>query len=159
MGCGRADRRATDSVLMFALVFPKKQTQVALELLTGWAGGEGLRCAVPTIMGSGAQRRPCRFLYGSSQGGAVTSPWSTDDMADLVAGAHVTVDDLALKNAGWKWQALNPNKPMTEEQAIRCACAAVWAGWQQHCSVSFGSFALVAALLQQVTMAIAERLS
>ena len=28
-----------------------------------------------------------------------------------------------LKNAGWKWQALNPDKPMTEEQAIRCAPA------------------------------------
>lgn len=44
-----------------------------------------------------------------------------------MAGAHVTVDGLALKNAGWKWQALNPNKPMTEEQAIRCAHAAVCA--------------------------------
>ena len=49
------------------------------------------------------------------------SPSSTDDMAGLVAGAHVTVDGLALKNAGWKWQALNPDKPMTKEQAIRCA--------------------------------------
>lgn len=37
-----------------------------------------------------------------------------------VTGAHVTLDGLELKNAGWKWQALNPNKPMTEEQAIRC---------------------------------------
>lgn len=42
-------------------------------------------------------------------------------MAGSVAGAHLTVDGLALKNAGWKWQALNPDKPMTEEQAIRCA--------------------------------------
>jgi len=36
-------------------------------------------------------------------------------------GAHLTVDGLALRNAGWKWQALNPAKPMTEEQAIRRA--------------------------------------
>lgn len=57
----------------------------------------------------------------------MTTPRSTDDMEGLVAGAHVTVDGLALKNAGWKWQALNPNKPMTEEQAIRCAHAAVCA--------------------------------
>lgn len=33
----------------------------------------------------------------------------------------MTVDGLALRNAGWKWQALNPAKPMTEEQAIRRA--------------------------------------
>jgi hypothetical protein len=38
-------------------------------------------------------------------------------------GAHLTVDGLALRNAGWKWQALNPAKPMTEEQAIRRAPA------------------------------------
>ena len=48
----------------------------------------------------------------------------------------MTVDGLALRNAGWKWQALNPNKPMTEEQAIRCAraCCLPCAQPEQYCS-------------------------
>ena len=34
-------------------------------------------------------------------------------------GAKVTVDGLKVQNAGWKWRALKPDKPMTEEQYIR----------------------------------------
>ncbi len=34
-------------------------------------------------------------------------------------GAKLIVDGLKVQNVGWKWQALNPNKPMTEEQYIR----------------------------------------
>lgn len=33
--------------------------------------------------------------------------------------AKLIVDGLKLKNAGWKWWALNPDKPMTEEEYIR----------------------------------------
>lgn len=33
--------------------------------------------------------------------------------------ARLTIDGLKVQNAGWKWQALNPDKPMTEEQFIR----------------------------------------
>ena len=33
--------------------------------------------------------------------------------------AKLIVDGLKLKNAGWKWWALKPDKPMTEEEYIR----------------------------------------
>lgn len=33
--------------------------------------------------------------------------------------AKLIVDGLKLRNAGWKWWALNPDKPMTEEEYIR----------------------------------------
>lgn len=33
--------------------------------------------------------------------------------------AKLVVDGLKLQNKGWKWQALKPEKPMTEEQYIR----------------------------------------
>lgn len=33
--------------------------------------------------------------------------------------AKLIVDGLKLQNGGWKWQALKPDKPMTEEQYIR----------------------------------------
>ena len=35
------------------------------------------------------------------------------------SNAKVVVDGLKVRNAGWKWQALKPHKPMTEEQAMR----------------------------------------
>jgi hypothetical protein len=38
----------------------------------------------------------------------------------LSCKARLIVDGLKLKNAGWKWWSLNPNKPMTEEEYIRC---------------------------------------
>ena len=34
-------------------------------------------------------------------------------------GGKVTVDGLKVQNAGWKWRALKPDKPMTEEEYIR----------------------------------------
>ena len=33
--------------------------------------------------------------------------------------AKVVVDGLTVRNAGWKWRELKPQKRMTEEQAIR----------------------------------------
>ena len=39
---------------------------------------------------------------------------------DAASGAEVVLDGLKAQNRGWKWQALNPNKEMTEEQAMRC---------------------------------------
>ncbi|BDA43416.1 UDP-sugar pyrophosphorylase [Coccomyxa sp. Obi] len=38
---------------------------------------------------------------------------------DTAPGASLVIDGLKVQNKGWKWQALNPNKPMTEEQMIR----------------------------------------
>ncbi|EIE22423.1 UDP-sugar pyrophosphorylase 1 [Coccomyxa subellipsoidea C-169] len=38
---------------------------------------------------------------------------------DAAPGAEVVLDGLKAQNRGWKWQALNPNKEMTEEQAMR----------------------------------------
>ena len=35
--------------------------------------------------------------------------------------AKLVVDGLKLHNRGWKWQALKPDKPMSEEQYIRHA--------------------------------------
>ncbi len=39
---------------------------------------------------------------------------------DAAPDASLVIDGLKVQNKGWKWQALNPNKPMTEEQMIRC---------------------------------------
>ena len=36
-------------------------------------------------------------------------------------GARVVIDGARVRNGGWRWQALKPEKPMTEEQSIRCA--------------------------------------
>ncbi|CAL8468610.1 g8150 [Coccomyxa elongata] len=38
---------------------------------------------------------------------------------DTAPEASLVIDGLKVQNKGWKWQALNPNKPMTEEQMIR----------------------------------------
>ena len=43
-------------------------------------------------------------------------------VVDAAPGARLVIDGLRVQNKGWKWQALNPNKPMTEEQMIRFAC-------------------------------------
>ena len=40
-------------------------------------------------------------------------------VVDAKAGATVTLDGARVRNAGWRWQALKPEKPMTEEQYIR----------------------------------------
>jgi UDP-sugar pyrophosphorylase len=40
-------------------------------------------------------------------------------VVDTAPEAHLTIDGLRVQNAGWKWQALKPDKPMTEEQFIR----------------------------------------
>ena len=46
--------------------------------------------------------------------------------------AKLVVDGLKLHNRGWKWQALKPDKPMTEEQYIRHAAISLFSGfnWQ-----------------------------
>lgn len=41
-------------------------------------------------------------------------------LIDTAPDAKLVVEGLALQNKGWKWHALNPDKPMTEEQMIRC---------------------------------------
>lgn len=61
--------------------------------------------------------RRCRYVVH------IIADQSSSGWHGGVTGAHVTLDGLVLKNAGWKWQALNPDKPMTEEQAIRFAPA------------------------------------
>ncbi len=40
-------------------------------------------------------------------------------VVDARPGAAVTIDGAHVRNAGWRWQALKPEKPMTEEQYIR----------------------------------------
>lgn len=40
-------------------------------------------------------------------------------VVNAVPGAHVTLDGLEVQNQGWRWMGLHPNKPMTEEEAIR----------------------------------------
>lgn len=42
-------------------------------------------------------------------------------VVDTVPGASLQIKGLHEKNDGWRWMGLNPNKPMTEVQAIRCA--------------------------------------
>jgi UDP-sugar pyrophosphorylase len=42
-------------------------------------------------------------------------------VVDAAPGAAVCIDGARVRNAGLKWQALKPEKPMTEEQFIRCA--------------------------------------
>jgi len=41
-------------------------------------------------------------------------------LIDTAPDTKLVVDGLTLQNKGWKWHALNPDKPMTEEQMIRC---------------------------------------
>ena len=43
--------------------------------------------------------------------------------------AKLVVDGLKLHNCGWKWQALKPDKPMSEEQYIRHAAIALSPGF------------------------------
>ena len=39
---------------------------------------------------------------------------------DAAPGAELVIDGLKVQNKGWTWHALNPEKPSTEEQKIRC---------------------------------------
>ena len=41
-------------------------------------------------------------------------------VVEAAPGARVVIDGAHVRNGGWKWQALKPEKPMTEEQFIRC---------------------------------------
>ena len=41
-------------------------------------------------------------------------------VVDAVPGARLTIDGLHVQNDSWRWMGLNPNKPMTEDMAIRC---------------------------------------
>lgn len=52
---------------------------------------------------------------------------------DVAPGASLVIDGLKVQNKGWKWQALNPNKPMTEEQMIRSACLPHHPSWLNSC--------------------------
>ena len=40
-------------------------------------------------------------------------------VVDAKPGAALTIAGARVRNAGWRWQALKPEKPMTEEQYIR----------------------------------------
>ena len=41
-------------------------------------------------------------------------------LVDAAPEAEVLIDGLHVENKGWRWMALKPDKPMTEEMAIRC---------------------------------------
>ena len=40
-------------------------------------------------------------------------------LVDAAPEAAVLIDGLHVENKGWRWMALKPDKPMTEEMAIR----------------------------------------
>lgn len=40
-------------------------------------------------------------------------------VVDAVPGARLTINGLHVQNDGWRWMGLKPNKPMTEDMAIR----------------------------------------
>ena len=46
-------------------------------------------------------------------------------LVDAVPEAQVTIDGLSVNNEGWRWMGLKPNKPMTENMAIRWILGAV----------------------------------
>lgn len=40
-------------------------------------------------------------------------------LVDAAPEAQVLIDGLHVENKGWRWMALKPDKPMTEEMAMR----------------------------------------